>query len=105
MHVVLPALQSTLATAESQLAGGRLVTGDPMIPWFLPGVVDTKTPATCRDVVGYRVFVLLTGDESIAEARDAGRLATPEQWAQCSSPKLQQLSDGSDGYAVFAVGS
>jgi hypothetical protein len=103
MHVVLPALQSTLATAESQLAGGRLVTGDPMIPWFLPGVVDTKTPATCRDVVGYRVFVLLTGDESIAEARDAGRLATPEQWAQCSSPKLQQLSDGSNGYAVFAV--
>lgn len=103
MHVVLPALQSAIATSEPPLGNGRLLTGDPMFPWFLPGRVDTATPASCRDVRGYRVFVLLTGDESIAEARDAGRLATPEQWAACRSPKLQQLSDGANGYAVFAV--
>lgn len=104
-HVVLPALQSTIALAEPQLAGGRLVTGDPMIPWFLPGVVDSSTPGACSDLDGYKVFVLLTGDESLAEARQAGRLATPEQWAQCTAPNVSQLSDGGNGYAVFVVGS
>ena len=104
MHVVLPALQATLATAQGQLGSGRLVTGDPMFPYFLPGRVDTLTPSTCRDVRGYRVFVLLTGDESLLAAREQGRLATPEQWSACRSPALQQLSDGGNGYAVFAVG-
>jgi hypothetical protein len=105
MHVVLPAFESTLATAESQLGNGRLASGDPMFPYFLPGRVDTMTPAQCRDVRGYRVFVLLTGDESLLAAREAGRLATPEQWAACKTPVLREVSDGSNGYAVFAVGS
>lgn len=100
---VLPALQSTLATAEPQLGNGRPVTGDSTFPYFLPGRVDTLTPAQCRDVRGYRVFVLLTGDESLLAAREAGRLATPVQWASCHSPTLHELSDGSKGYAVFAV--
>ena len=104
MHVVLPALQSTLATVESQIGAGRVVTGDPMFPYFLPGRVDTSTPGRCSDVKGETVFVLLTGNESITEARQAGRLATPEQWSACRSPKLRQLSDGTNGYAVFAVG-
>ncbi len=103
MHVVLPALQSTLATAQSALGDGRLVTGDPMIPWFMPGRVDSSTPGKCRDVKGERVFVLLTGDESLQSAREEGRLATPEQWVSCSAPKLRLLSDGSNGYAVLAV--
>jgi hypothetical protein len=103
MHVVLPALQSTLATAEPAIGDGRLVTGDPMVPWFLPDRVDSRTPERCGDLKGERVFVLLTGDESVAEARLAGRLATPEQWARCKAPAVQQLSDGSNGYAVFAI--
>jgi hypothetical protein len=104
MHVVLPALQSTLATAEGQLGNGRLVTGDPMFPYFLPGRVDTTTPGRCQDVRGYRVYVLLTGDESVLAAREGGRLATPGQWAACHTPVLHQLSDGNNGYAVFTVG-
>jgi len=104
MHVVLPALESTIATAKSQLGDGRLVTGDPMVPWFLPGRVDSATPGRCTDLRGKRVFILLTGDESTAQARDAGRLATPEQWAACTSPRVRQLTDGANGYAVFAVG-
>jgi hypothetical protein len=103
MHVVLPALESTIATAESQLGDGRLVTGDPMVPWFLPGRVDSATPARCADLRGERVFILLTGDESTAQAQEAGRLATPQQWAACTSPRVRQLTDGSNGYAVFAV--
>jgi hypothetical protein len=102
-HVVLPALQSALALAEPELGNGRLITGDPFFPYFLPGRVDTKTPGRCADVRGYRVFVLLTGDESVLSAREQGRLATPEQWASCRAPMLRQLSDGSNGYAVFAV--
>jgi hypothetical protein len=105
MHVVLPAFESTLATAEQQLGDGRLASGDPMFPYFLPGRVDTTTPAQCRDVRPYRVFVLLTGDESLLAAREAGRLATPEQWAACRAPTLHELSDGTNGYAVFVVGS
>ena len=104
MHVVLPVVQSTLAIVESQLTDGRVVTGDPMIPWFLPGRVDTRTPGRCADLRGEQVFVLLTGNESLLEAREQGRLATPAQWAACTSPKLRQLSDGGNGYAVFAIG-
>jgi hypothetical protein len=104
MHVVLPAFESTLATAEQQLGDGRLASGDPMFPYFLPGRVDTTTPAQCHDVRRYRVFVLLTGDESLLAAREAGRLATPEQWAACRTPTLHELTDGTNGYAVFAVG-
>lgn len=103
MHVVLPALESTIATAESQLGDGRLVTGDPMVPWFLPGRVDSETPGRCADLRGKRVFILLTGDESTAQAQEAGRLATTEQWAACTSPRVRQLTDGANGYAVFAV--
>jgi hypothetical protein len=104
MHVVLPALESTIATAESQLGDGRLVTGDPMVPWFLPGRVDSATPGRCADLRGERVFILLTGDESTTQAQEAGRLATTEQWAACTSPRVRQLTDGANGYAVFAVG-
>ena len=104
MHVVLPALQSTLATAESQLGNGRLVTGDPMVPWFLPGRVDSTTPGRCADLRGERVFILLTGDDSTIQAQQAGRLATTEQWAACTSPPVRQLTDGANGYAVFVVG-
>jgi hypothetical protein len=103
MHVVLPALESTIATAEAQLGDGRLVTGDPMVPWFLPGRVDSATPGRCADLRGERVFILLTGDESTTQAQEAGRLATTEQWAACTSPRVHQLTDGTNGYAVFAV--
>jgi hypothetical protein len=103
MHVVLPAFQNALTASKSQLGDGRLVTADPMFPYFLPGRVDTSTPQQCGDLRGERIFVLLTGDEETQAAQQAHALATPEQWAACTSPKLQQLTDGSNGYAVFVV--
>jgi 4-amino-4-deoxy-L-arabinose transferase-like glycosyltransferase len=102
-HLVLPALQETLATVKPLLGDGKVVVGDPMFDWFLPGRVDERTPGKCSDLRGARVFVLLTGDESLLAAREAGRLATPEQWAECGRPSLHQLTDGGNGYAVFAV--
>jgi hypothetical protein len=103
MNVVLPAAQSTLATVEQYLGDGRLFTEDPIFPFYLPGRVETLTPLHCRDVRGARVFVLLTADEAERYARERHALATPQQWAGCASPKLRQLTDGSNGYAVFLV--
>jgi hypothetical protein len=104
-NLVLPAIQETLAVVEPRLAGGRLVSQDPRFAFFLPGVVDTRTPLHCEDLRGARLFVLLTADESERAAQEVGGLATPEEWSRCTSPKVRQLSDGSNGYAVFAVGS
>jgi hypothetical protein len=103
MNIVLPAVQSTLATAAPELANGRLMVGDPTFEWFLPGRVDAVIPGSCADVSDVRVFVVMTGDESVQSAKQAGHLATPEEWAQCKKPKVRQLSDGSNGFAVFVV--
>jgi hypothetical protein len=101
----LPAIQQALAVVEPQLGDGRLVSQDPRFAFFLPGAVDTRTPLQCEDLRGERLFVLLTADESERAAQDAGGLATPGEWSRCTSPKVRQLSDGSNGYAVFAVGA
>jgi hypothetical protein len=104
-NIVLPAIQQTLAVVEPQLGDGRLVSQDPRFAFFLPGAVDTRTPLQCEDLRGERLFVLLTADESERAAQDAGGLATPGEWSRGTSPKVRQLSDGSNGYAVFAVGA
>lgn len=104
MHVVLPAIEDSLALAETQLGDRQLITGDPTFAWFLPpGRVATRTPKHCPDVAGFRILVLSTSNEAEQEARDAGGLATPADWAGCRSPRLTQLSDGSNGYAVFSI--
>ncbi len=104
MNIVLPSIQSAIATAEPYLrASRRLTVSDPQFSWFVSGDVTTTIPLRCRDVAGYDVFILLTSDESQYEARARGGLATPEEWARCTSPRLTQLSDGSNGYVVFAV--
>ena len=105
MNVVLPAAQSALAVAEQNLGDGRLISEDPSFPFFLPGRVTTLTPLHCRDARGARVFILLTADEAELYARENHGLATPQQWARCKAPTLHQLTDGSNGYAVFSVGS
>lgn len=96
-NIVLPAVQSALATAEPALGDGRISTTDPRFSWFLPGRVDEETDSTCSDLKD-KVLILDTSDESEIAARDAGELATPEQWSHCSG--LKQLSDAND-YAVF----
>jgi hypothetical protein len=104
LNIVLPSVQSALATAKPLLGErGTLVTSDPRFTFFLPGRVTTEIPLRCDELAGSKAFILLTADESETLARDQGGLATPEQWRGCSSPKLRQLTDGSNGYAVFAV--
>ena len=105
-NIVLPDVQSALAAAQPVLGRrGTMITSDPRFAFFLPGRVETKVPLRCAEVARAKVFVLSTSDESEIEARDAGGLATPEQWRACRTPKLRPLTDGSDGFAVFAVGA
>jgi hypothetical protein len=65
--------------------------------------VTTTIPLRCRDVAGYDVFILLASDDSQYEALARGGLATPEERERCKSPRLSRLSDGSNGYVVFAI--
>jgi hypothetical protein len=106
LNIVMPSLQSALATARPVLGDhGTLITADPSFAYFLPGQVVTTVPLRCRELAHAKVFVLLTGDESVTSAKEEGGLATPEQWQACPSPKLRPLTDGSDGFAIFAVGA
>ena len=104
MHVVLPTMRSTILAAEPYLTGSsRLLVSDPRFSWFVPAEVTTAIALRCEDLAGFTTFILLTSDESQYLARSSGGLATPEEWARCTSPPLEQLSDGSNGYAVFVV--
>lgn len=102
MNIVLPQIQSTLAEVEPILGNGRLATSDPRFSWFLKPT-DTFVPLRCVDVAHDRVLVLSTSDESEYEARGAGGLATPAQWAACKRPRLTLVAAGDDGYAVFRI--
>ena len=105
MNLVLPSVQSALAAAAPPLArGGTLVADDPSFQYFLPpGRVETRLALHCGELTGSRVFILSTADESEWLARHEHGLAVPAQWSRCTSPKLQQLTDGTNGYAVFAI--
>jgi hypothetical protein len=106
MNIVLPSVQSALATATPVLGQhGTVITQDPSFQYFLPADrVETTLPLHCKDVSGYRVFIMLTSNESEYTAQTEHGLSTPAAWARCTHPKLHQLTDGTDGYVVFAVG-
>jgi 4-amino-4-deoxy-L-arabinose transferase-like glycosyltransferase len=102
--IVLPALTETLALMEPEMdADDRLYTADGRFRFFLPARTTQGYPQTCGDLRGYRSFVLLTDEGTQAYMRTIGVPAEPEYWAACKSPKLVQLSDGSEGYALFRV--
>ena len=104
MNIVLPSAQSTVSLATPLMEGGGSTSvSDPRFQFFLSGRVVTTTALHCADVSGFAVFVLLTSDESKQLARAAGGLSEPAEWAACRSPRLKQLSDGANGFAVFAV--
>jgi hypothetical protein len=104
LNIVLPQVQSALAAAEPVLGRrGTLVTSDPRFAFFLPGRVATRIPIRCSELAGSKALILDTSDESETLAREQGGLVTPEEWQRCTAPKLRELTDGSDGFAVFAV--
>jgi hypothetical protein len=102
---VLPAFSRALVVAREQTHDGdRVFSSEGAFRFFYPGRVDQSFPTSCGDLKGFRVFVLSTdgGSRDYME-RFLHVSGDPAFWAKCSDPRLAQLTDGSDGYAVFRV--
>lgn len=104
LNIVLPSIQATIEAVRPALGDeGRLSTTDPRLSWWFPGRVSLGYVTTCEQLDGYAAFVLLTSDESRAQLEDLGGNGDPAWWAGCEEPRLTQLTDGENGFAVFAV--
>jgi 4-amino-4-deoxy-L-arabinose transferase-like glycosyltransferase len=104
-EIVLPALTRALAAVGPQMRpGDRLMSPEGAFRFFYPGRSDQSYPAACGSLEGFRVFVLTTDESSRRYMQDFLHVSPePSFWAACTSPRLKQLTDGSDGYAVFRV--
>jgi hypothetical protein len=105
--IVMPAFSRALAVARPQMRpGDLLMSPEGAFRFFFPGQVEQSFPNNCGDLQRFRVFVLATDEGSKRYMEDFLHVpAEPSFWAACSSPHLRQLSDGSEGYAVFRVES
>jgi 4-amino-4-deoxy-L-arabinose transferase-like glycosyltransferase len=105
--IVLPALSRALVVVRPEMhPGDLLLSPEGAFRFFFPGHVEQSYPNNCNDLHRFRVFVLTTDEGSKRYMEDFLHVsAEPSFWAACSSPQLTQLSDGSEGYAVFRVGT
>ncbi|MBA3734361.1 MAG: hypothetical protein H0W90_04045 [Actinobacteria bacterium] len=105
--IVLPALSRALAVVKPAMRPGDSMTSpEGAFRFFYPGHVAQSFPNRCEDLQPFRVFVLATDEGSRRYMEDFLHVSgEPPFWAACASPHLTQLSDGSEGYAVFRVGT
>jgi 4-amino-4-deoxy-L-arabinose transferase-like glycosyltransferase len=105
--IVLPALSRALILVRQEMRpGDSLLSPEGAFRFYYPGHVAQSFPNTCEDLRPFRVFVLATDEGSKRYMEDFLHVSgEPSFWAKCSSPHLTQLSDGSEGYAVFRVES
>jgi hypothetical protein len=83
-----------------------LVSPEGAFRFFYPGRVEQSFPSRCSDLARFHVFVLTTDEGSKRYFEDFLNVSgEPSFWAACSAPALTQLTDGSEGYAVFRVES
>jgi hypothetical protein len=105
--IVMPAFTRALAAARPEM-GPRdlLLTPEGAFRFFFPGRVEQSYPNGCQDLRRFRVFVLLTDEGSKRYMEDFLHVSSdPSFWAACKTPRLTQLTDGSEGYAVYRVES
>jgi hypothetical protein len=105
--LVLPALSRALVATQPGMRGGALLLSpEGAFRFFYPGRVDQAYPNSCADLQRFGVFVLTTdqGSRDYME-RFLHVSGDPGYWASCTHPRLRQLTDGSDGYAVYDVES
>ena len=104
-RIVLPALSRALDAARPQMGPtDRLLSPEGAFAFFFPGRVEQTFPISCENLSRSRVFVLATDEGSKRYMEDFLHVSgEPSFWAACASPHLTQLSDGSEGYAVFRV--
>jgi hypothetical protein len=105
--IVLPALSRALAVTDRQMRkGDLLISPEGAFRFFYPGRVEQSFPNNCNDLHRFRVFVLTTDEGSKRYMEDFLHVSgEPSFWAACTEPRLTQLTDGSEGYAVFRVES
>ena len=103
--IVLPALAHALGKLRTFVGpSDKLFTPEGAFSFFYPGRVDQAYPTACSQLAGYRAFVLTTDQGSRAYMQDFLHVSgDPSHWAGCEGPRLRQLTDGADGYAVFSV--
>jgi hypothetical protein len=105
--IVMPAFSRALDVVRPEM-GPRdlLVSPEGAFRFFFPGRVEQSYPNSCEFLHRFRVFVLTTDEGSKRYMRDFLHVSPePSYWAGCARPHLKQLTDGSEGYAVFRVGS
>jgi hypothetical protein len=105
-NIALGQFQQELDPLRSQLGpNDRIIGSDGRLGFFFPGRVDDTYPVSCSALRGYRAFVLLMSDESIATAQTLGAPATEEEWAACKSPRLKLVATIPSNFAVFTIGT
>jgi 4-amino-4-deoxy-L-arabinose transferase-like glycosyltransferase len=105
--IVLPALSRALVAVRPEMKpGDLLISPEGAFRFFYPGHVEQSYPNSCEDLRRFRVFVLTTDEGSKRYMEDFLHVSSdPSYWASCQEPRLKQLTDGSEGYAVFRVES
>ncbi len=105
--IVMPAFSRALAAARPQMRkGDLLISPEGAFRFFFPGHVEQSYPNNCNDLHRFRVFVLTTDEGSKRYMEQFLHVSgEPSFWAACTQPRLKQLTDGSEGYAVFRVQS
>jgi hypothetical protein len=106
-RIVLPALSRALDVVRPQMRPtDRLLSPEGAFAFYFPGRVEQTFPIACDNLSRFRVFVLATDEGSKRYMEDFLHVSgEPSFWAACATPHLTQLSDGSEGYAVFRVGT
>jgi hypothetical protein len=105
--IVMPAFTRALEAVGPQMRpGDLLMSPEGAFRFFFPGHVEQSYPNNCNDLHRFRVFVLTTDEGSKRYMEQFLHVSgEPSFWAACKQPRLKQLTDGSEGYAVFRVGA
>jgi hypothetical protein len=105
--IVMPAFSRALVVVRQQMRPrDDMVSPEGAFRFFFPGHVEQSYPDNCGFLHRFRVFVLTTDEGSRRYMSDFLHVSPePSFWASCTQPRLKQLTDGSEGYAVFRVGS
>jgi hypothetical protein len=104
---VLPAFSRALVVVRREMKpDDLLISPEGAFRFYFPGHVEQSFPNSCEFLHRFRVFVLTTDEGSQRYMRDFLHLPPePSYWASCRQPRITQLTDGSEGYAVFRVES
>ena len=105
--IVMPAFSRALQVVRREMSpNDQLVSPEGAFRFFYPGHVEQSYPNSCEFLHRFRVFVLTTDEGTQRYMRDFLHVSPePSFWAACKQPHLTQLTNGSDGYAVFRVQS